>query len=79
MVARIFSMQPNWLFYEEAMRETATLTIRVDRDLLRALKVRAIMNDRSANGELSAILKEVLKTEKTEEAKFGDTPSSVSE
>ncbi|MBS1088132.1 hypothetical protein [Gluconobacter wancherniae] len=61
------------------MALTRGITFRLDLDLIRALKVRGAMNDRSANGELSAILKEVLKTEKTEEAKFGDTPSSVSE
>ncbi|OUI83462.1 hypothetical protein HK22_08405 [Gluconobacter sp. DsW_056] len=61
------------------MKEITTLTMRIDRDLLRALKIRAVMNDRSANGELTVILRKVLKTEKTEEAKFGDASSSVSE
>lgn len=64
MVASILCLQPEWLLIDGMMKDTASLTIRVDRDLLRALKVRAIMNDRSANGELSAILKEVLNTKK---------------
>ncbi|GBD55942.1 Arc family DNA binding domain-containing protein [Gluconobacter wancherniae] len=61
------------------MKQTSSLTLRIDSDLLRALKIRAIMNDRSANGELSAILKEVLKTKKTEEAMLAGQTSSVSE
>lgn len=61
------------------MTDTASLTIRVDRALLRALKVRAVMNDRSSNKEITAILRDVLKTEKTEEAQLGGTSSSVSE
>ncbi|MBS1066689.1 FitA-like ribbon-helix-helix domain-containing protein [Gluconobacter kondonii] len=58
------------------MRETTSLTIRVDRDLLRDLKVRAVMNDRSANGELTAILREVLKTEKAPGASLATTPDA---
>lgn len=46
------------------MTDTASITFRLERATIRALKIRAVMNDRSANGELSAILKEVLKTEK---------------
>ncbi|WP_438381466.1 FitA-like ribbon-helix-helix domain-containing protein [Asaia sp. BMEF1] len=61
------------------MTDTASLTIRVDRALLRALKVRAVMNDRSSNKEITAILRDVLKTKKTEEAQPGSKPSSVSE
>lgn len=46
------------------MNNIASVSIRMDRELLRALKVRAAMNDRSANGEFIAILREALKTEK---------------
>ncbi|GBQ46366.1 FitA-like ribbon-helix-helix domain-containing protein [Acetobacter ghanensis] len=49
------------------MKKTATITLRLDQDLLRSLKIRAIMNDRSANGEISAILKNVLETKKAPE------------
>ena len=50
------------------MARTRGITFRLDLDLIRALKVRGKMNDRSANGELSALLKEVLKTEKAPDA-----------
>ncbi|MBF0858153.1 Arc family DNA-binding protein [Gluconobacter sp. LMG 31484] len=58
------------------MKRTSSLTLRLDSDLLRALKIRAIMNDRSANKELSAILKEVLKTEKASGASLATTPDA---
>jgi len=54
------------------MALTRGITFRLDLDLIRALKVRGAMNDRSANGELSAILKEVLKTEKAPEPRLGN-------
>ncbi|WP_408734839.1 MULTISPECIES: FitA-like ribbon-helix-helix domain-containing protein [Asaia] len=56
------------------MADTASLTIRVDRALLRALKVRAAQNDRSANGELTSILRNILQTEKA-----SDQPGSNSD
>jgi len=56
------------------MADTASLTIRVDRALLRALKVRAAKNDRSANGELTSILRNILQTEKA-----SDQPGSNSD
>lgn len=68
-----------WRVQEGNMKDTTSITLRADRSLIHALQQRAAMNDRSANRELSAILREVLKTEKTEEAKLAGTPSSVSE
>lgn len=61
------------------MKDTKSITFRFDRSVLRALRIRAARNDRSANGEISAILREVLKTEKTEEAMLAGRASSVSE
>lgn len=49
------------------MKKTASITLRLNSDLLRAVKVRAIMNDRSANGEISAILRNALESEKASE------------
>lgn len=46
------------------MALTRGITFRLDLDLIHALKARGTMNDRSANGELSAILKEVLNTKR---------------
>lgn len=46
------------------MNQTRGMTFRLDPELIRALKVRGAQNDRSANKELSVILKAVLKTEK---------------
>lgn len=46
------------------MEEKRSITFRLDASLIRALRIRGAMNDRSANGELSAILKNVLETEK---------------
>ncbi|WP_408742405.1 FitA-like ribbon-helix-helix domain-containing protein [Acetobacter musti] len=46
----------------------------MDRDLLRALRIRAAKNERSANKECVAILREVLKTEKA-----SDQPGSNSD
>lgn len=54
------------------MKKTATITLRLDQCLLRSLKIRAIMNDRSANGEISAILKNVLETKKAPEHGLGN-------
>lgn len=54
------------------MKKTSSITLRLDLDLLRAVKIRAIMNDRSANGEISAILKDALKNEKAPEHGLGN-------
>lgn len=61
------------------MKATTSITLRADRTLIHALQRRAALNDRSANRELAAILREVLRTEKTEEVQLAGTPSSVSE
>lgn len=44
-----------------ASMEKRTITFRIGVDVIRALRVRGAMNDRSANGELCAILEKVLK------------------
>ncbi|GBR55776.1 hypothetical protein AA18889_0312 [Acetobacter senegalensis DSM 18889] len=46
------------------MKDTATLTLRVKRHLLDYVKERAAKNDRSMNGEISAILRELVETKK---------------
>lgn len=46
------------------MEKRTTISLRLNNDLMQAVKARAIMNDRSANGEISAILKMVLESEK---------------
>ncbi|NHN85811.1 Arc family DNA-binding protein [Acetobacter musti] len=56
------------------MKETQCINFRMDRDLLRALRIRAAKNERSANKECVAILREVLKTEKA-----SDQPGSNSD
>lgn len=61
------------------MKKTATITLRLDQDLLRSLKIRAIMNDRSANGEISAILKNVLEKEKAPGSRQANPDASDSE
>ncbi len=54
------------------MEEKRSITFRLDASLIRALKIRGAMNDRSANGELSTILKNVLETEKAPEPRLGN-------
>lgn len=49
------------------MEDKRSITFRLDASLIRALKIRGAMNDRSANGELSTILKNVLEKEKAPE------------
>lgn len=46
------------------MENTIRLTLRVKRHLLEFVKERAAQNDRSMNGEISAILREIVETEK---------------
>jgi len=46
------------------MKDTKSITFRFERSMLSALKIRAAKNDRSTNGEISAILREVLEKEK---------------
>lgn len=40
------------------MKDQATITIRLDRSILRAIRLRAVMNDRSANSEIMRVLRE---------------------
>jgi len=46
------------------MPDKQTITFRLDRSLIRALRVQGAYNDRSINGELSAVLREVFGNEK---------------
>jgi|GEM_PF-1937583 len=46
------------------MQETGSITIRMEKTLLRSLKVSAVMNDRSANKEIVRLLRKALAEEK---------------
>ncbi|WP_415422284.1 Arc family DNA-binding protein [Acetobacter okinawensis] len=46
------------------MKSTATLTLRLDRHLLDYIRERAIRHDRSMNGEVQAVLREMEAKEK---------------
>lgn len=54
------------------MEDKRSITFRLDASLIRALKIRGAMNDRSANGEISAILKNTLETKKAPEPRLGN-------
>lgn len=66
-------MQPIWL-REGEMKETVSITFRMERSLLRYLRVRAAHNDRSINKEFVSILRNVAETEKA-----SDQPGSTSD
>jgi len=57
------------------MKDTASITFRLERSMIRALKIRGVMHDRSANGELSAILRDVLKMKEASGA-LGSQPDA---
>lgn len=58
------------------MKDTTSITFRLERSIIRALKIRGVMNDRSANGEISAILREVLKTNEAPGPAVGSSPDA---
>ena len=49
---------------EGYMTETANITFRMDKSLLRYFRVRAAHNDRSINKEVVSILRDIAETEK---------------
>ena len=63
---------------EEKMQDRRTLTVRLPVELRKFIKIRAILNDRSVNQELIAIVRD-LKTKEAEESQLGGTNSSASE
>ena len=56
------------------MTETVSITFRMERSLLRYLRVRAAHNDRSVNKEFINILRNIAETEKAP-----DQPASISD
>ncbi|AQS88190.1 hypothetical protein A0U93_09820 [Neoasaia chiangmaiensis] len=58
------------------MKDTTSITFRLERSIIRALKIRGVMNDRSANGEISAILREILKPETTSGPSLAANPDA---
>ncbi|MXV58354.1 MULTISPECIES: Arc family DNA-binding protein [unclassified Saccharibacter] len=60
------------------MNDTVAMSFRMPREVLRYLKVRAAKNDRSANKELTALLRNLQKKE-AEESQLGGKNSSASE
>lgn len=63
---------------EEKMQDRRTLTVRLPVELRKFIKIRAILNDRSVNQELIAIVRD-LKTKEAEESQLTGTNSSASE
>lgn len=63
---------------EEKMQDRRTLTVRLPVELRKFIKIRAILNERSVNQELIAIVRD-LKTKEAEESQLGGTNSSASE
>lgn len=58
------------------MENTIRLTLRVKRHLIEFVKERAAENDRSMNGEISAILRELVETEKASGPAVGSKPDA---
>lgn len=48
------------------MKEIVSITVRMEKDFLRSLKVSAAMNDRSANREIIRLLRKAVEAEKEE-------------
>lgn len=63
---------------EDMMTEKRVTSLRLPPDLMRFIKIRAIMNDRSLNQEITEVIRE-LKTKEAEESQLGGTNSSASE
>ncbi|MBR0560040.1 hypothetical protein [Neokomagataea anthophila] len=55
-----------------ARKKTSSITIRMDSPILHALKMRAALNERSANREIVSILKAFLNNEKAPEPRLGN-------
>lgn len=62
---------------EGKMKDRKTVTVRLPIELRKFIKIRAILNDRSVNQELIAIVRD-LKTKEAEESQLGGTNSSAS-
>lgn len=58
------------------MKEIASLSFRLDRRLISFLRKRAARNNRSMNGEFSAILRELAETEKASGPAVGSSPDA---
>lgn len=58
------------------MAETASITFRMDRSLLRYLRVRAAHNDRSINKEFVSILRNIAETEKASGSGLATSPDA---
>lgn len=60
------------------MTEKRVTSLRLPPDLMRFIKIRAVLNDRSLNQEITEIIRD-LKTKEAEESQLGGTNSSASE
>ncbi|MGX7346307.1 Arc family DNA-binding protein [Acetobacter pasteurianus] len=58
------------------MKSTATLTLRLDRHLLDYIRKRASRHDRSMNGEVQAIFREMETKEKASGPAVGSKPDA---